>query len=1008
MKARILLPGVMLCLFFVGQVVGQGIGIKGKVISGEDRSGMLGVNILVKHTARGTTTDNNGHFELDNVSSQDTLVFTFIGFQRTEMPIRGRDVINVTLTPQALAGEAVVVIGYGTQQRREVTSAIATLSDFGFTQGAIRDHQFLLQGRVPGVVVTQSSGDLGAAPLIRIRGGTSVSASNEPMIVIDGVPVDNSSSTPGGEGITDGVRDNPLAMVSPADIASIDILKDASAAAIYGARGGNGVIQITTRQGRAGGFSLTYDGYASTSSQSKKLDLLNAQEYQNFAAQVGASLPDPSLTTSTDWQDEAVRTGFSQSHNLSFSSGSELTQYIVSLNYLDEQGIVLGSERSRVSARLNLNHSAFDRKLRLGVRFNPTYIRRNNTPYQQTAGFEGGLFTNIYKMSPTLPVYLSDGSYYEYPSTGIRNPVALAKEIDDISKSMRLFLNTTAEYDVFPSLTGKINLGFDRTEASRDIYQPGSLPYASGFGGLGGRADVKDNTRQNVLFEATGNYRRNIGASQKLEATGGYTFQEFQNRDVGATAQGFVTDAWSFNNLEGGSDFSVRPSSLQSKNRLISFLGRVNYNVSEKYLFSAALRYEGSSRFGVGNKWGTFPALSAGWRLSQEPFMESFGSLSDMKLRLSYGVTGNQDIGDYKSLLILGPGANAVIGDAVRTGVAPTQLANPDLKWEETSQLNFGIDFGFLDDRISGTIDVYNKTTTDLLLEYDVPQPAVVATRLENAGKVTNKGIELGLNTVNISSPGFFWRTSLNFAYNKNEVVDLGDRESIITGIVSGAGLSGVRAQIVLPGNPLGTFFGPRFLGYDSEGNEILSSDAGRPEATTGPLGDGRQILGDAQPDFNLGLSSTMIYKKWDFRFFFQGVTGFSLFNNTRLEYQRPSNVTNGINLLRGALEDVANGMNPARESRYSDRFIEDGSFIRLQNVTLGYTFDAFSNVRSLRAYVSADNLFILTDYQGYDPEVNNFAVDPNDPTARVQTLGIDYANYPRSRTFTFGFSIGM
>jgi iron complex outermembrane receptor protein len=309
----------------------------------------------------------------------------YIGYQRAEVAVRGRASVDVVMTPQALAGEELVVIGYGTQERRDVTSAISSLSDFNFTQGAIRDHQFLLQGRVPGVVVTQSSGDLGAAPLIRIRGGTSVSAGNEPMIVIDGVPIDNSSSTPTGAGITDGVRDNPLAMVSPADIASIDIMKDASAAAIYGARGGNGVIQITTKKGRAGGFALTYDGYTSAASQSKKLDLLSAQEYKDWAAQLGASTENIG-TAATDWQDEIVRTAFSQNHNLSFSSGSEATQYMVSLSYLDEQGLVLNSDRSRLSARLNIDHAALDKKLRLGVRLNPTYIRRNFTPYQQTAG----------------------------------------------------------------------------------------------------------------------------------------------------------------------------------------------------------------------------------------------------------------------------------------------------------------------------------------------------------------------------------------------------------------------------------------------------------------------------------------------------------------------------------------------------------------------------------------------------------------------------------------------
>ncbi len=761
------------------------------------------------------------------------------------------------------------------------------------------------------------------------------------------------------------------------------------------------MILITTKKGQAGGFSMTYDGYSSVASQSEKLDLLTAQEYRDWAAQAGASTANIGNAT-TDWQDVIVRTAVSQNHNLSFSSGTEATQYLVSLNYLDEQGIVLGSERSRVSGRLNLDHAMFENKLRLGVRFNPSFIKRHNTPYAQEGGFEGGVFSQVYKMNPTQPVLLSNGSYFEYANPGIRNPVALVERIGDETETMRLFVNTTADYDLLSSLTAKINLGLDRTTATRNIYQPNSLPYAASFGG---RADTRSNQNQNVLFESTLNYRRNLGASHKMEAWGGYTFQEFEDQSFGATAQGFVTDGWSFNNLGGGSDFSVRPYSFQAKNRLVSFLGRVTYNISDKYLLSAALRREGSSRFGADNKWGMFPSASVGWRLSRESFLQNSRNLNDLKLRVSYGITGNQDIGNFRSLLILGPGANAVIGDLVRTGVSPTQLANPDLKWEETSQLNVGLDFGLWNDRLSGSVDWYNKKTTDLLLEFTVPQPAVVETRLDNVGEVTNRGLELALNTVNIASGGFFWRTNFNFATNKNEVVDLGDRDFIINGRVSGAGLSDTQAQIVLPGQPLGTFFGPRFLGYDAAGNEILSTDPGRPERTTGPLKDGRQILGDAQPAYTFGISNSLNYKNFDFRVFVQGVQGFEILNNTRLEYQRASNVFNGINLIKDALADVAAGLDPEATVHFSDRFLEDGSFIRLQNVTLGYSLPTswLKNLRSLRAYASADNLFILTDYKGYDPEVNNVAQFNG-----VFALGIDYANYPRARTFTFGFNVGF
>jgi iron complex outermembrane receptor protein len=1012
-------------LFFAGQAIGQGNRVTGRVISGEDRTPLLGLNIVVKNTDRGTSTDLDGRYELTNVSPQDTLVFSYIGYQRREFPVGGREVIDVVMTPEAIALGELVVTGYGTQVRREITVAIASLDEHAFTKGITTDAQQLLQARIPGVLVSQSNGDLGAAPLIRIRGGTSVSAGNEPLIVIDGVPVSSESATPsygvtsqGGEtGDTDptgGTRDNILSLLNPNDIASMDVLKDASAAAIYGARGGNGVILISTKGGQAGGFSLTYDGYTSTSSVSKKVDLLNAQEYKNYIAspkiqeilnRTGGTIGNIG-NASTDWQDAVFRTGLSHSHNVAFSAGTQQTQYRASLNYLNEEGIVMGTDRERIAGRLNVDHKMLDDKLRLALRLNPTYIKRHDAPYRQTGGFNGGMFTNVFKQNPTNPVRLSDGSFFEFPNPAIRNPVALAELIDNEATSSRIFSNATAEYEFLQGLSGKVNVGLDRADASRNIYQPRSLPYAAAFGG---RADLRNNVVQSALFETTLNYRTDIGAAQKVEAWAGYTFQEFDNRGSGVTARNFVTDAFSFNNLAAASDFP-RPFSFAEENRLISFLGRVNYSMAGgKYLISAAVRREGSSRFGEGKKWGTFPAVSAGWRLSDESFLRNRASVSDLKLRVSYGITGNQDIGNYRSLVILGTGANAVIGGEQKTGVSPTQLANPNLQWEETSQINLGIDFGLYQNRISGSIDVYSKKTTDLLLEFDAPQPAVVQTILDNAGEVTNKGIEVALNTVNISSGNLFWRTNLNFASNKNEVTDLGERKQIVTGRVNGAGLSGVNAQIIMPGHPLGTFFGARFLGYDAAGKEIITTDPAvlATLQDKGPLGDGRFVLGDAQPDFTFGITNSVNYKNWDLRIFFQGVLGFDILNNTRLEYQRPSNVFNGINLFRETLDDVAAGLHPEAQVAYTDRFIEDGSFVRLQNVTLGYTLNnawiRSLQVRNVRLYLSADNLFIITGYKGYDPEIHTF-----DEESEVPTLGIDYTQYPRARTFSLGLSFGL
>ncbi len=1017
MRARVFSISLVVSLLFIGQVLGQGLQISGRVIAGDDRSPLLGLNVQVKGSERGTATDMDGRYVLENVSASDVLIFTYIGYQRTEVTVGSREVIDLVMTPEAISGEEVVVTGYGTQLRKNVTSSIASLDEHAFNKGATNDPQTLLQARIPGVNISTSSGELGGEPLIRIRGGTSISASNQPLIVIDGIPVSNDSRTPsvdtGDQDVIGGSTDNILSTLNPYDIASIDVLKDASAAAIYGARGGNGVILITTKQGVAGGISVNYDGYTTTASMGKDLDLLSAQEYRDFAQQVDA--PTGNLGTSdTDWQDAATRTALSQSHNVSFSSGTENTQYRVSMNYLDEESIIRGSERQRITGRLNVNHKALDGKLRLAVRINPTFVKRDNVPFQQDGGFQGGVVANILKMNPTDPVRNSDGSFFVNAGdpVGIRNPVALSALVQDEQKTQRLLVNATAEYQLTSQLSAKVNGGLDRSTIERRTFEPNAIPYAAAFGGAATQAEAVQRTS---TLETTLNYRTDISDSQTLEAWAGYTFQEFEFNEFAAQARGFVTDAFSFNNLEGGSNFSNRPTSKQEESRLVSFLGRANYSLGNgKYLLSAALRREGSSRFGEGKKWGSFPSASVGWRVSDEDFFNGLAGLDDLKLRLSWGITGNQDIGNFKSLVLLGPGANAVIGSQTLTGIGLTQVANPDLQWEETTQLNLGIDFGLKNNRISGSLDLYSKRTDKLLLEFGVPQPAPVPTRLANAGEVTNKGIELSLNTINVSSGDFFWRTNFNFASNKSDVDNLGARDFIVHSRVSGAGLSDLDALILLPGEPVGTFFGPRFLGFDGDGNEILSTDPDRPESSTGPLGDGRQILGDSQPDFTIGFSNSINYKSWDFGVYVQGVFGFDLLNNTELEYRRPSNVFNGINLFAGAVQDVADGLGTNATVAYSDRFIQDGTYVRLQNATIGYTFGSEwirdLRVRNLRLYVSADNLFVLTGYDGFDPEVNTFVANAGtaEGVGSVPSIGIDYTNLPRARSFSFGLNVGL
>ena len=976
MKNSSLFFSLLIFVLCCGQVIAQTSVVSGTVSSADDGSMLVGVNIVVKNTDTGTTTNENGAFVLEGVSANDVLVLSYIGYETAEVAVSGRAIIEVTLVSTVIAGEDVVVIGYGTQSRRDVTGAISSLKEGSFTKGTNTDLQSLLQARAPGVVITANNGDIGSEPRIRIRGGTSINASNNPIIVIDGVPVNNSSALPGGFTTgagagADGTMDNPLGMLNPDDIASIDILKDAASSAIYGARGGNGVILITTKEGRPGELSLTYSASTSSSSITKKLDLMDAAGFKSYASSIGVDIEDGGANT--DWQDEILRSAVSTNHNISFSAGTQQTQYRASISYLDQQGILLNSERQRISTRLNVRHTMLDNKLKLGLKVSPSFSNRNNTPYNQRAGYFGGVFTNVLKFNPTYPVKNADGSYYEYATTTIRNPVALLNEISDVGENLRVLTSATAEYELISGLNAKVTLGLDRESYNRNIYEPNSLPYAAS---IGGQASVQNTQRKNDHFNTTLNY-----SNSSLNVLAGYEFQEFTNSGFGATTKGFVTDAWLYNNMGGATDFTTAPYSFKNQNRLVSFFGRVAYSMGGKLNVMATLRREGSSRFGDDNKWGVFPSASVGFRVTD-----------DIKLRVSYGVAGNQEIGNYRSLVTLGSGANAVIGGQLLSGVAANQLANPDLKWETTSDINFGVDFALMDNKITGSVDMYSKTTEDMLVEVNVPQPAVVTTKLDNVGSVENSGLEFFINSVNMSTKDMSWNTSFNFSTNKNNVVSLGkDVEYIVTGQVGGAGLSGVQAAIIKPGEAFGTFFGYELSGYDADGQEILSTDGG-------PLGDGRRILGSPHPDYTFGMTNQINFGNIDFSFYIWSVQGNEILNNTRLEYQRPSNPFNNINLFSETADDVNNGLGSEAAVALTDKFIEDGSFIRLQNVTIGYTLKT-GQFKNLRFYLSADNLITLTDYSGFDPEVS---------TISGLAEGIDYTNYPKAKTISFGINVGL
>ncbi|TAH21975.1 MAG: TonB-dependent receptor [Cytophagales bacterium] len=971
----------LICAVLAPSAFAQSKTVKGKVTASDDGAALPGVNIVIKGTSTGTTTDVEGNFSVNVPSSESVLVFSFVGFLQQEIVVGNQSTIDIKLVSDVRALGEIVVVGYGEQKKRDITGSMASVTSKDFNVGAVASPEQLMQGRVAGVVITSANGDPGAAPNVRIRGGTSVNASNQPLYVIDGVPVDNTSATPDGGNVSTAPARNPLNTINPNDIESIDVLKDASAAAIYGSRGANGVILITTKKGKEGKTTLNYNTYYGVATVARYLPLLNAAEYKAEGARL---FPGKTFgTADTDWQKEVFQAAAIKSHDVSFGGGTANTQYRVSLNYFNQDGLVRNSGMERVAARINATHKAINNKLALNLNLSVSSNTDRNVPYSSTGGFAGGLFTNILKMNPTYPVRNADGTYFEYATTSIRNPVALVNQIVDGTRTTRVLGSVLAEYEIISGLKASVRLGADQQNANRKYYVPRISPAAID---VKGEAATRNLELRSELLEANLTYNKRIMEDHNLTVLGGYSYQQFTREGFGAVSRNFITDAFGPNNLEAGGNTTTPPSSFKETSKLISFYGRVNYDIKGKYLITATVRRDGSSRFGLNSKWGLFPSGSIAWRISEEAFLKSQSDwLSDLKLRVGYGITGSQEIGNYRSLTLLAAsaGLRAVFGSDIPSGVAQTQNPNPDLKWEQTAQLNVGLDYGFLNGKITGSIDYFVKRTTDLLLEFAIPQPAVVTTILANAGEIENKGLEIAVNATVMDKNDFKWEASVNGAFIQNKVVSLaGSADSLFRNGVNGAGQSGVNAQIIAPGLPSNSFYGPVFRGIDEKGAQKANVAE-------------RAVIGNPNPRFTYGINNRFSYKKFDLSFFLQGVQGVEVFNNTALEYVTKDNFKSDINLLRPAISD---GTAATETPRYSSRWIEDGSFLRLSNAMLGYNFDV-SKVKwlsSLRGYISGQNLFLITKYTGYDPEVSAAAI------------GIDYANYPRARTFMIGLNIGF
>ncbi len=975
--------------------------IKGKVTTAAGKA-LSGVSVTVKATRKGTATDENGEFSIA-VRREDILVFSYVGYETRDVKVGDQTTIEISLAEGSTSLNEIAVIGYGRTSRKSLTSSITTVKPEDLNAGAITDVGQLLQGKVPGLNIT-ASGDPNQPAAIVLRGASTINSSQSPFYVIDGIP--------GAD----------ISLIAPADIASIDVLKDAAATAIYGNRASNGVIMVTTRKGKTGDMQVAYSGYGGLEKVSRNLKVMTAPQLRAFLTANGEAFsPADDKGANTDWQKAIEKnSAFSQSHNIAFSGGNDHSDYIASLNYADKDGILLKSSLQRVIARLAINHSAINDKVKLGL--NVTYSNSNATdiPYRSVTLLQSALYL------PVSPVKNADGSYFEdFTNSAYYNPVAMTNHSTLGIKYNNLAGNMTVQVKLPFSLTYNADLSYQSyitnqgqyldsyfTDNYTNMYNnpnPGLLGHAQQIFGSGGQATRSAYTNTSTLFEDYLTWDKHFGL-HAINAVAGYSWQKFTNNDgFTVTTANFPVDNISYNNLALSNPYALSSfnvnfglDGLYNQSRLISDFGRVTYNYNQKYLLQGSVRRDGSSVFGADHQWGYFPSIGAGWRISQERFMLNQSLFNDLKLRGSYGVTGNATgFSPYTAQSISGSLGTYYYNGTTTAALGPTQQANPDLRWEKTATTDIGLDFTLLRGKLGGSVDVYNKNTTGMIYSYKVDPILVPAGSITaNGGSMNNKGIELNLSVTPISTGAFRWTSNLNLAHNTNKITSLTNPlftggDSVLLADPEGAGQSGSTLEILKAGRPLGQFFSLEYAGKSSTGVSQYVSSTGK-LTTTPTQGVDYHYLSNAQPKLLLGWANNFRYKDFELNIFLRGTFGNKVFNATRADLFRPSTAQYD-NILQDAAGESVKDYN---SYLYSSRFIENGSYLRLDNATLGYTLRKLGPyVRSVKLYVTGNNLFVITGYKGIDPEINQGGLAP----------GVDYNNfYPKTRTFLFGVNVSF
>ncbi|MCX2429752.1 TonB-dependent receptor [Pedobacter sp. GR22-10] len=1001
---------IFLLLFFIGQSFNIAYAQSERKISGNlldnTNQPIIGASVSVKGTEKVTSTGAGGSFSI-SAKTGDKILFSFLGYQTKELTVGAPSTYQVMITESTASLTDVVVVGYGKSSRKALTSSISTVKGDDLNKGAISDIGQMLQGKVPGLNITRS-GDPSQNAAIIMRGASTLrEGAQSPLFVIDGVV--------GAD----------ISILAPDDIASIDVLKDAAAAAIYGNRAANGVIMVTTKRGVAGATQITYNGYFGIENVSNRYDMMNADQLKAFLAKNNSALtPANDKGANTNWQNEVQRSdALSYNHNISLSGGTEKTTYNASLNYFKQDGIIKTSDLNRFIGRIGIEQKALNDKLKIGLNISNSITNANLVPYRNT------VLSQMLTYLPTSPVKNADGSYFDnLIQTSYYNPVSMLENGRENLKNKNILGNLTVNlklpfgfsYDVSASYQNSQNvygafynsIYTSRYNNVRNTPEPPATPSFVTLVGKDGLAVRNAYQNTNKIIETYLTWNKKFG-DHDINAVVGYSYQQSLNNDgFQATSTNFPINQVSYNNLSLGNPYAVtdfrvdfNPNVTYQEILMISDFARVNYNYKNKYLIQGSIRRDGSNVFGINETWGYYPSVGAAWNIDQENFFKNVGVIKTLKLRGSYGIAGNSlGFAPLTTKLIYGQVGQFYYNGSPREGAyGAIQNENPDLRWERTATTNLGLDFGLFNGRLTGSVDVYDKKTTDLILTFPVdnnlyPGPLYTA----NVGKLSNKGIEVVLNGTPVSTDNFSWTTGFNLAHNQNKIITLSDDsrfniEDRLTVSPDGAGQSGATLQILKPGQPIGTFFTYKYAGKNANGVSQYYDAAGNIKTQNLLNKTDYYILGNAQPKALLGWSNNIRYKNFDLSVFMRAALGVKIMNVTRADLFRPSTAQ-----FTNIPVEVENESTADFNSyKYSSRFIENGSYLRLDNATLGYTFKkgVIPGVNSIRLYTTANNLFVITGYKGIDPEINQGGTAP----------GVDTNNfYPKTRTFLFGLNVSF